>query len=72
MPARAKTHTIATVAAELAALLPTLTEEASHTLSRTLVRELTDRPKTACVCPSVQLSTEDRAKIIRFARRKYL
>lgn len=70
MPA-AKLHTIATLAAELRAALPTLTEQASSTLARTLVRELA-RDHVGCVCPSSSVSTDDRQRILAFAKRKYL
>jgi len=66
----AKIHTVATLAAELDALLPDLTTERAPTLARTLVRNLA-RDHVGCVCPSSSVTTEDRQRILRFARSHY-
>lgn len=69
MPA-AKIHTIATLAAELDALLPDLTTEAAPTLARTLVRNVA-RDHVGCICPASVITTADRRRILDFAKRNY-
>jgi len=68
-----KVHTIATLAAELDALLPALTTAAAPTLARTLIREVgRDRASSQCVCPSTGVTTDDRNRVLAKARRLYL
>ena len=68
-----KLHTVASLAAELDALLPALTTAAAPTLARTLIREVgRDHSSAQCVCPSTGVTTEDRNRVLAFARRRYL
>jgi TctA family transporter len=68
-----KLHTMATLADELDALLPGLTTAAAPTLARTLIREVgRDHPSAQCVCPSVEITTDDRNRVLAKARKLYL
>jgi hypothetical protein len=68
-----KVHTMATLAAELDALLPDLTTSAAPTLARTLIRAVgRDHPSAQCVCPSTSVTTDDRNRVLAKARKLYL
>lgn len=67
-----KAHTVATLAAELDALLPGLTTKAAPTLARTLLRNVGHDPSSRCLCPDTDVTTEDRNRVLAKAKRLYL
>jgi hypothetical protein len=68
----AKRHTVASIATELAALLPTLTEQASRVLTATLLREVCGYSPDQLVTAASPVLPPDRTKVMRKARQLYL